>query len=125
MLGKNQYYNRSIRKIVVAFGTIFNDIQVQRYSKDGATKFEIFKVPLTYGSKERWLTQIQSDPTLTKSIGVSVPRITFELTGMSYDNSRKQQSLLKNFAKNSSGRLDSQYVPVPYDFIKNMTYLLF
>jgi hypothetical protein len=121
MLGKVQYYNRSIRKIVVAFGTIFNDIQVQRYSKDGATKFELFNVPLTYGSKERWLTQIQSDPTLTKSISVSVPRITFELTGMSYDNSRKQQSLLKNFAKNSSGRLDSQYVPIPYDFNFSMS----
>ena len=51
MLGKSQYYNRSIRKVVVAFGTIFNDLQIQRTSKDGATNFEIFKVPLTYGSK--------------------------------------------------------------------------
>ena len=121
MLGKSQYYNRSIRKVVVAFGTIFNDLQIQRTSKDGATNFEIFKVPLTYGSKERWLTAIESDPTLTKSIAVSVPRISFELTGMSYDNSRKQQSLLKNFSKNSSGRLESQYVPVPYDFNFSMS----
>ena len=121
MLGKSQYYNRSIRKVVVAFGTIFNDLQIQRTSKDGATNFEIFKVPLTYGSKERWLTAIESDPTLTKSIAVSVPRISFELTGMSYDNSRKQQSLLKNFSKNSNGRLESQYVPVPYDFNFSMS----
>jgi len=121
MLGKSQYYNRSIRKVVVAFGTIFNDIQIQRTSKDGATNFEIFKVPLTYGSKERWLTAIESDPTLTKSIAVSVPRISFELTGMSYDNSRKQQSLLKNFSKTASGHLESQYVPVPYDFNFSMS----
>ena len=121
MLGKAQYYNRSIRKIVVAFGTIFNDIQVQRYSKDGTTKFEIFKVPLSYGPKERWLTQITSDPTLTKSIAVSVPRISFELTGMSYDTSRKQQSLIQNFGQDANGNLRTQYAPVPYDFNFSMS----
>ena len=47
MLGNAQFYNRSIRKIVVAFGTIFNDIQLQRYTKDGLTKKEIFRVPLS------------------------------------------------------------------------------
>ena len=116
MLGQAHFYNRSIRKIVVAFGTIFNDIQLQRYTKDGNTKKEIFRVPLSYGSKERYLTQITSDPTLTKSINVSVPRISFELTGMSYDSSRKQQSLIQNFALNANGGINTQYTPVPYDF---------
>lgn len=121
MLGKSQYYNRSIRKVVVAFGTLFKDIQLQRYTKDGLTKKEIFTVPLSYASKERYLTQITSDPELLKSINVTVPRITFELIGMSYDPSRKQQSLIQNFAKNSSGKLDSQYAPVPYDFTFSMS----
>jgi hypothetical protein len=121
MLGKSQYYNRSIRKIVVAFGTLFNDIQLQRYMRDGKTKKEIFKVPLSYGSKERYLTAITSDPTLTKTIAVNVPRISFELTGMSYDNSRKQQSLIKNFAMNSTGGVSAQYVPVPYNFNFSMS----
>lgn len=121
MLGKSQYYNRSIRKIVVAFGTLFNDIQLQRYMRDGKTKKEIFKVPLSYGSKERYLTAITSDPTLTKTIAVNVPRISFELTGMSYDNSRKQQSLIKNFAMNNTGGVSAQYAPVPYDFNFSMS----
>lgn len=116
MLGKAHYYNRSIRKIVVAFGTLFNDIQVKRYSKDGSTSYETFKVPLNYGPKEHYLTRITSDPTLTKTIAVTVPRISFEMTGMSYDASRKQQSLIKNFAKTSTGTINSQYAPVPYDF---------
>ena len=116
MLGQAHFYNRSIRKIVVAFGTIFNDIQLQRYTKDGNTKKEIFRVPLSYGSKERYLTQITSDPTLTKTINVTVPRISFELTGMSYDSSRKQQSLIQNFALNANGGINTQYTPVPYDF---------
>ena len=58
MLGQAHFYNRSIRKIVVAFGTIFNDIQLQRYTKDGNTKKEIFRVPLSYGSKERYLHKL-------------------------------------------------------------------
>ena len=121
MLGKSQYYNRSIRKIVVAFGTLFNDIQLQRYMRDGVSKKEIFKVPLSYGPKERYLTAITSDPTLTKTIAINVPRISFEMTGLSYDNSRKQQSLIKNFAMNSTGGVNAQYVPVPYDFNFSMS----
>jgi hypothetical protein len=121
MLGNAQFYNRSIRKIVVAFGTIFNDIQLQRYTKDGLTKKEIFRVPLSYGAKERYITAITSDPTLARTIGVNVPRMSFELTGMAYDPSRKQQSLLQNFAQNSTGGLNAQYVPVPYDFNFSMT----
>jgi len=123
MLGKSQYYNRSIRKIVVAFGTLFKDIQLQRYTKDGLTEKEIFTVPLSYASKERYLTQITSDPDLLKSINVMVPRIAFELTGMAYDSSRKQQSLLQNFAQNATNGLNTQYSPVPYDF--NFTMSIF
>jgi hypothetical protein len=116
MLGQSHYYNRTIRKVVVAFGTLFNDLQVVRYTKDGLTAKEQFKVPLSYGSKEKYLTRITSDPTLTKSIATVVPRISFDLTGMSYDSSRKQQSLLQNFGTNSSGAVTHQYAPVPYDF---------
>ena len=64
MLGNAQFYNRTIRKVVVAFGTMFNDILLQRYSVDGTTKQELFKVPLTYGSKEKYITRITSDPDL-------------------------------------------------------------
>ena len=122
MLGKAHYYNRSIRKIVVAFGTLFNDLYIKRYNKAGTTAFETFRVPLSYGSKERYLTAIMSDPTLTRTIGVTVPRISFELTGMNYDSSRKQQSLIRNFSYNTTtNNLLAQYAPVPYDFSFSMS----
>jgi hypothetical protein len=114
MLSNPHFYNRTIRKVVVAFGSMFNDIEIVRFLKDGTPK-ERFKVPLSYGAKEKYLTRITSDPTLTKSIATVVPRISFNLEGMSYDASRKQISTLKNFG-NSSGTSASQYVPVPYDF---------
>jgi FlaG/FlaF family flagellin (archaellin) len=116
MLNQPHFYNRTIRKVVVAFGTIFNEIYLQRYSKNGNTKFEISKVPLSYGPKEKYLTRITSDPNLTRSVNTVVPRISFELTGLSYDVSRKKQSTIQNFALDSEKKLSTQYMPVPYDF---------
>ena len=115
MLGNAHFYNRTIRKIVVAFGSMFNDILLTRYSKDGLTAYEITKVPLSYGAKEKYLVRLQSDPNLTKSIATTVPRMSFDLVGMSYDTTRKQQSTLQNFGF-SSGSFRSQYAPVPYNF---------
>ena len=112
MLGNAHFYNRTIRKVVVAFGTLFNDIMLVRYNKAGTTEYERFKVPLSYGSKEKYLTRITSDPNLTKSVQTVVPRISFDLTGMSYDSGRKQVTTLRNFAANTSaGGINTQYAP--------------
>jgi len=116
MLGNDHFYNRTIRKVVVAFGTMFNDIHVVRYNKAGTTSYEKFKVPLNYGAKEKYITRINSDPTLTKSIATSVPRMSFDMTGMSYDTARKLPSTVRNFAANTSSTVKTQFVPVPYDF---------
>jgi hypothetical protein len=121
MLGNAHFYNRTIRKVVVAFGTMFNDILLQRYSVDGTTKQELFKVPLTYGSKEKYLTRITSDPNLTKTISSTVPRISFEMTGMSYDSGRKQVSTLQNFSANTATGIKTQFAPIPYNFDFSMS----
>jgi len=121
MLGNAQFYNRTIRKIVVAFGTVFNDIILQRYNADGTTKRELFKVPLSYGAKEKYLTRITSDPNLTKSIATVVPRISFEMVSMSYDTGRKLNTLTQNFAANTSTAVKTQYRPIPYNFEFNLS----
>ena len=125
MLGNSYFYNRTIRKVVVAFGSIFNEIIVARKSLNQATRYEHFKVPLVYGSKEKYLTRITSDPTLTKSIATTVPRISFEMTGLTYDTSRKQVSTLQNFSSrgvtNTLTGVNSQYAPVPYNFQMSMS----
>jgi hypothetical protein len=116
MLGNAPFYNRTIRKIVVAFGTVFNDIYLVRYTKDGLTAKETIKVPLNWGAKEKYLTRLTSDPTLTKSIATTLPRISFDMTGMSYDSSRKLPTTVRNFSANSATSVKTQYVPVPYNF---------
>lgn len=122
MLGNNHFYNRTIRKIVVAFGTLFNDIQLVRYNKAGTIDYEKIKVPLSFGPKEKYITRLTSDPSLTKSIATSLPRMSFDMDGLSYDSSRKHITLQNNFAANTvSGGYNSQYAPVPYSFDFSLT----
>ena len=100
MLHNEPFYNKTIRKVVVAFGTIFNDIYLVRYTEDGLTPKERIKVPISYGAKEKYLTRITSDPTLTNSIATLVPRISFSLESISYDMSRKQITTTQKIVPN-------------------------
>lgn len=121
MLQNRHFYHRTIRKVVVAFGTLFNNIQLIRYTKDLSQEKERFRVPLSYGSKEKYITRLFSDPNLIKSVSIVVPRISFELTGISYDPGRKQISTIRNFSANNSTRLNTQFVPIPYNFDFSMS----
>jgi hypothetical protein len=115
MLGNAQFYHRTIRKMVVVFGTLFNDLEIVRYTQSGVPK-EKLKVPLSYGPKERYLTQITSDPNLIKSVNSVIPRMSFNLDSLEYDMSRKQVSTLQNFAAATNTGVATQFLPVPYNF---------
>ena len=115
MLGNAQFYHRTIRKMVVVFGTLFNDLEIVRYTQAGVPK-EKWKVPLTYSPKERFLTAITSDPNLVKSINTVVPRMSFNLDSLEYDVNRKQISTLMNFAKQDNTSVSTQFLPIPYNF---------
>ena len=115
MLGNAQFYHRTIRRMVVVFGTLFNDLEIVRYTQAGVPK-EKWKVPLTYSPKERFLTAVTSDPNLVKSINTVVPRMSFNLDSMEYDVNRKQVSTLRNFAQQDDTSVSTQFVPIPYNY---------
>lgn len=104
------HYNRVIRKLIVGFGDLFNNITLVRYNTD-KTEQERFIIPIAYAPKERYVQRLESDPDLNKKVQMALPRLSYEMTGFSYDASRKQNSNIKNF---TSGY--SQYNPVPYNF---------
>lgn len=110
----NIFYNRIIRKLVVGFGNLFNDITLVRYNPD-FTEAQRMIVPIIYGTKEPYVFRLEEDPTLGKKVQITLPRMSFELNGFSYDASRKQNTNIKNFAKTNNG-IASQYNPVPYNF---------
>jgi FlaG/FlaF family flagellin (archaellin) len=115
MLGNAQFYHRTIRKMVVIFGTLFNDLEIVRYTQAGVPK-EKWKVPLSYAPKERFLTAITSDPNQLKSINTIVPRMSFNLDSLEYDVNRKQVSTLRNFSQKDGTSVNTQFLPVPYNF---------
>jgi hypothetical protein len=110
----NIAYNRMIRKLTVAFGDLFNNITLVRYKAD-QTEQERFIVPLDYATKELYVVRLQGDPDLDKKVQMTLPRMSYEMNGLSYDATRKQITNIKNFAASGSTTL-SQYMPVPYNF---------
>tara|TARA_B100001769_G_C21996549_1_gene535576 strand:- start:201 stop:1001 length:801 start_codon:yes stop_codon:yes gene_type:complete len=115
MLGQ-QFYHETIRKVVVAFGTMFNNIQLVRRDNDGKV-VQSMKVPLAYGPRQKFLVRLAEDPDLTKQVAVTLPRIGFEIADLSYDPSRKLNRVQK-FKKTKSGNsktLETQFMPVPYN----------
>jgi len=110
----NVQYNRVIRKIIVAFGDLFDNITLVRYAED-MSEYERVIVPIAYASKERYVMRIQADPNLDKKVMMTLPRFSYEMNGISYDASRKQNTNTKNFAQTPQGVI-SQYNPVPYNF---------
>lgn len=108
----NTFYHGTIKKYVTLFGTLFNDIYINRELEDGT--IQTIKVPLTYGPKEKALARLDANPELDKPIATTLPRMGFEITTMSYDSTRKLQTVTRN-VKNGDGNKTRQYVPVPYN----------
>tara|TARA_R100000234_G_scaffold48682_4_gene29164 strand:+ start:4175 stop:4975 length:801 start_codon:yes stop_codon:yes gene_type:complete len=115
MLGQ-QFYHETTRKIVVAFGTLFNDIHLVRKDNSGVIQ-QSMKVPLAYGPRQKYLVRLADDPDLSKQTAVTLPRIGFEIAGLSYDPTRKLQRVqkFKKVKGAKASQLDTQYMPVPYN----------
>ena len=113
-------YNRVIRKLVVGFGNLFDNITLYRFKPD-LTESERFIVPIAYASKERYVMRLEEDLNLDKKVQIALPRMSFEMAGLTYDSSRKQNTNIKNFAGTSTATgVIAQYNPVPYNFDFNL-----
>ena len=93
MLGQ-QFYHETIRKVIIAFGTLFNDISLVRKDNSG-TAIQHMKVPLAYGPREKFLVRLREDADLTKQVAITLPRIGFEIQNLSYDSVRKLSRVQK------------------------------
>jgi hypothetical protein len=99
----------------VAFGTLFNDIQI-KHKKNDATDFSILTVPIAYGPVQKFLARLEQVPDLRKRVAITLPRMSFEMTGITYDPSRKT-STLQTFKsiEATDGKLTKTFMPVPYN----------
>ena len=113
------FKNDSLRNLVIAFGSLFNNIYVKRYLSNGTVK-ESLRVPLAYGNKEKYLRRIDEGGSITNEDGVVVqmtlPRMSFEIENIEYDTSRKRNTMQKLAKRNASdnNKMDTTYAEVPY-----------
>jgi len=107
------FYHSHIRKTVSVFGTLFNNINVQRKDSNG-TSVNNVKVPLSYGPKQKFLARLFEEPDLNApEVAIRLPRMSFELTGMQYDTSVKLNKMNLLAKPNIHGQ-NSIRNPVPY-----------
>tara|TARA_X000001382_G_scaffold112888_1_gene90370 strand:- start:363 stop:1211 length:849 start_codon:yes stop_codon:yes gene_type:complete len=114
------FYNNSVRKLVVGFGTLFNEIDVKRYNADDTVK-ESLRVPLGYGPKEKFLVRLRQPASIDNDVKVrmTAPRLGFELTGFAYDPTRKRNTLSKRITTGAADGVSSvrkNFAEVPYTF---------
>jgi len=122
MFGK-YFYNESMRRMTVAFGQLFNKIQVKRTDSSGNT-VQTLAVPLAYAPKEKFLTRLDQQPNLEeREFAITLPRMSFEISGISYDGARKLTRIqkYKTVKTDKEGKvMNYNYTPVPY----NISYTL-
>ena len=114
MLGTH-FYNKSTNKVIVAFGTIFNNIKLKTEDPNGSV-VTVQKVPLAYGPKQKFLARLEQNNQNRKT-AITLPRLYFEMTGISYDSSRKLTPCkqITEIKQDDGTSIQTQYVPVPYN----------
>jgi T4-like virus Myoviridae tail sheath stabiliser len=111
----SQFYHQSVRKYIIMFGNMFNDIVVRRLNANNVS-LQAVSVPLAYGPKEKFLVRITQDPNLDQQVAIQLPRMGFEMTTLAYDGTRRLVGSTRNVkVADDKNKLDFTYVPVPYD----------
>jgi hypothetical protein len=125
---ESSYYNETIRKLVIAFGSLFNEIYLSKYdANDNVT--EKVRVPITYGPKEKFVRKLREDSTITDNahVQITLPRFGFDITTYLYDPTRKVNKM-KKISMESNNVESSMWAEVPYNinfglylFTRNVT----
>lgn len=112
MINNNIFYHTITRKIIIGFGSLFSNIRIERKAVDGTS--QTIAIPIAYAPKEKWLVRLEQDPNLDNHVYTTLPRLSFEITGMNYDAGRKTNRM--NYITCGDGdKVTRVYSPVPYN----------
>ena len=115
MLG-TYHYHEIIRKTIIAFGTLFNTVEIRHQRQDGGD-FSTVKVPIAYGPSEKFIARLEQKPDPRRRVSITLPRLAFELVSIRYDNTRKVSTMqtFKTFTKDGTKLAKKVFMPVPYN----------
>ena len=111
MLG-TYFYHEIIRKLVVAFGTLFNNIEIIHKSNADEKALSRMKVPIAYGPIQKFLARIEQQSNFENVAGITLPRLSFEITSYRYDPTRKVSPITK-FCGVDNNKMKKMFMPVP------------
>ena len=113
MLG-DYYYHSIIRKTLVSFGTLFNQIYIRHQDANDGSVGEM-KVPLAYGPSQKFLARLEQNPDLNRAVQIPLPRMSFEMNGITYDPTRKVSVTQTFKAIDDNNTVKKVFMPVPYN----------
>lgn len=121
MLSSGKFYWGTIRKCIIAFGNLFNNIEIDRLNVGGSINKTI-RVPLAYAPRQKFLARIDQLPNAEeRNVQITLPRMSFEMVRLEYDSARKLSAVQQNrYTSTSNNTLTTQYVPVPYNILINL-----
>jgi hypothetical protein len=110
------FYHEILRKTVISFGSLFNNINIHHKNSDNEV-VSIIKVPLAYGPTQKFLARLNQSPDLNKPVQITLPRMSFEFTGLTYDATRKSTTTQSFTVKSAADgkQVKKTYLPVPYN----------
>jgi hypothetical protein len=112
------YYHGTIRKAVVAFANLFNNIHIARYDSN-KVEVERIKVPIAYGPRQKFLRRLERIGSDFDQAAVKLenylPRLSFEMQNVTFDSSRKLSTMNSTVAALSASQLKRRYERVPYN----------
>ena len=108
------YYHEILRKIVIGFGTLFNDVNIKTTDANNNVTNSV-KVPLAYAPQQKFLARLEQAEDLNKTTQITLPRMSFEFVGLQYDSSRKVTTTQKILVPSPSGdsTVKRAFMPVP------------
>ena len=113
MLG-TYYYHEIIRKTIISFGTLFNDLNIKHKDSSGGVVSQL-KVPLAYGPTQKFLARLEQQANLDKPVQITMPRMSFEMTSIAYDSTRKSGITQTFKAVDGNDKMKKVFMPVPYN----------
>ena len=104
------FYNEILRRTIISFGTLFNGITIKQENST-------IKVPLAYGPTQKFLARLEQSPDLNKATAMTLPRMSFEFTGLTYDPARKVTTTQRYTVKDPTDGKETTkvFMPVPYN----------
>lgn len=120
-----QFYNKSLRKLVVGFGALFNNLYVNHANPDNANTPLTIRVPITYAPQEKFIRRFLEPSSIddTTRIENQLPRMSYIMTTVAPDSTRRRNKFSPIFGSPQSGQncidsgqLINEQIPVNVGF---------